>query len=176
LLKNAVERRSPFTALQLATVSEDGAPKLRTIILRGFDPAHGTVAFITDRRAPKVREIGIDARVSLAGYDPLSNLQLRMEGTAAIVEDESEREAVWASLRPHTHILFRTPFAPGMALEAQDAALVPENAYSIATHEHYCLIRVSINLLELLDLSSEPHSRNRFTRGRQGWTGGRIAP
>src|SRR5262249_38718074 len=145
LLKDAVERRSPFTAMQLATVGADGAPKLRTIILRRFDQVSGTIAFITDRRAAKVREIAANPHVSLAGYDPTSNLQLRTEGTATIVEDEFERNEVWAALRPHTHVLFSTPFAPGTELGVHDEAQRQASAHSETPHQHYCLIHISLN-------------------------------
>src|SRR4051812_46596158 len=176
LLAHALEQRTPFTAMQLATVGEDGAAKLRTIILRRFDPAGATVAFITDGRAPKVREIRANPGVSLGGYDPASSLQLRLEGTPHIVADESERAEVWASLRPHTHGLFGTPFAPGMPLGARDEPPLPAGTSSGLPHEHFCLVRVSLARLELLDLSTEPHARTQFTRGNRGWIGARIAP
>lgn len=176
LLSDAVERRSPFTAMQLATVGMDGAPKLRTIILRRFDLTNATISFVTDRRAGKVRDIAANPRVSLAGYDPSSNVQLRSEGMAIVVEDDDERNAMWATLRPHTHVLFTTPFAPGTKLSVHDQAQRQVPAHSDVPHEHYCLIRIHLDRVELLDLSAEPHARHGFRRGQQGWAGGRIAP
>src|SRR4051812_16056594 len=176
LLARALEQRTPFTAMQLATVGEDGAAKLRAIILRRFDPAGATVSFITDGRAAKVQEIRRNPGVSLGGYDPASSLQLRLEGTAHTVAHESERAEVWTALRPHTHGLFRTPFTPGTPLEAHDEGPVSAGTSSDLPHEHFCLIRVRLQRVELLDLSAEPHARSQFTRGNQGWIGARIAP
>ena len=81
-LAAAVKQRSPFTLMQLATVGEDGAPKLRTIVLRRFDEETGSLSFIADLRSPKVREIKANPLVSLAAFDGGNAVQLRIDGRA----------------------------------------------------------------------------------------------
>ncbi|KUM27731.1 hypothetical protein AU467_15160 [Mesorhizobium loti] len=117
-LQDAAERRTAFTAMQLATIGATAAPQIRTIILRRFDQSAGALFFISDRRAPKVRDILKNPNVALAGYDPGSNTQLRMEGRASVVDDEAARRDVWALLRPPTRKMFDAPLAPGTPMEA----------------------------------------------------------
>ena len=73
--------------MQLATVGEDGAPKIRTIVLRSFNEASASLSFITDLRSPKVREITANPCVSLAGFDNERVVQLRIDGRAEIVAE-----------------------------------------------------------------------------------------
>ena len=174
-LAAAVKQRSPFTLMQLATIGEDGAPKLRTIVLRRFDEETGSLSFIADLRSPKVREIKANPLVSLAAFDGGNAVQLRIDGRAAIIEDETQKRAFWNSLRPHTHILFRSPLPPGTALAfPQDAAF--GNADPEAAYAQFCLIEIALTHLEWLDLSSEQHTRCSFRRGTEGWAGTWVVP
>ena len=101
VLADAVKQRTPFTLMQLATVGEDGAPKIRTIVLRSFNEASTSLSFITDLRSPKVREITANPCVSLAGFDNERVVQLRIDGRAEIIEDETRRRDFWNALRIH---------------------------------------------------------------------------
>ena len=74
----ATRSRSPFTMMQLATIGMDGAPKVRTIVIRQVDETHSTLSFVTDVRSPKIAEIRLDPRVSLVGYDPQAGIQIRL--------------------------------------------------------------------------------------------------
>ena len=69
LMAGAQPGRTPFTVLQLATSGLDGAPKVRSVILRSVDAEQGAVSFFTDLRSAKVEEIRHEPRVSLIGYD-----------------------------------------------------------------------------------------------------------
>jgi len=176
-LADAIEQRSAFTMLQLATIGEDGAPKVRTIVLRGVVELGRSVTFITDLRSPKIREIRADPRVSLLGFDADAGLQLRMEGHAEIIEGEAERRSAWDNLRPHTHILFRTPLAPGTVMKsARTIGAQGDPGSTGVPHPHFGLVRVVLEKLDWLDLSTEPHSRCAFRHEENKWIGTRIAP
>jgi pyridoxamine 5'-phosphate oxidase-like protein len=56
-LAAAASRRSPFTLMQFATVDENNAPKLRTIVVRGFDERTGRIEFSTNVGSRKVAEV-----------------------------------------------------------------------------------------------------------------------
>lgn len=174
-LDKAVTKRSPFTVMQLATVGEDGAPKLRAIVLRRFDAATASLSFITDLRSPKVREIRANPRVSLAAFDSDGAVQLRIEGAATVIKDEARRRDFWNSLRAHTHILFRSSLPPGTVLASPQELAAgdgsPESAYA-----HFCLIEIALTHMEWLDLSAEPHRRCSFRREAKGWAGTWVVP
>lgn len=176
LLAAAVSERTALTALQLATVGEDGAPGVRAVIVRGFDPDAGALALVTHAASPKARAIAADPRVALAGYDPATDVQLRLEGTADIVVDPAARDAMWATLRRPTREMFLGALAPGTEL-GPDAGAHPAPAGPLdAPTPWFCLIAVAIERAELLELALEPHSRTRFCRAPAGWTRARVAP
>ena len=175
VLADAVKQRTPFTLMQLATVGEDGAPKIRTIVLRSFNEASTSLSFITDLRSPKVREITANPCVSLAGFDNERVVQLRIDGRAEIIEDETRRRDFWNALHPHTHILFRSALPPGTVL-ASPNEMETDDSDPATAYARFCLVEIVISHVERLDLSSEPHRRCSFRQGLHGWEGRWIVP
>ena len=78
LLKAARQRegRSPMSRwLQLASVSEDGSPRVRTLVFRGwFD--NDTLELLTDQRSAKVSELQHDPRHEVCWLLPKARCQL----------------------------------------------------------------------------------------------------
>lgn len=70
-------------AMSLATVSADGQPTIRTVLLKAFGP-DGFV-FYTNYNSRKAREIAANPRVSLMFFWPGPERQVRIDGTAAKV-------------------------------------------------------------------------------------------
>ncbi len=81
-------------AMSVATVSADGRPSLRTVLLKYFD-ADGLV-FFTNLESRKAREIAVNPRVSLLFLWRELERQARIEGTA---ERVSAREAATYFMR-----------------------------------------------------------------------------
>ncbi|WP_217616466.1 pyridoxamine 5'-phosphate oxidase family protein [Cellulomonas sp. GbtcB1] len=79
-LAAATSRRTAFTLAGLATVSGDGTPQVRSVILRAWDPARGVLAFATDERSTKVRELRAEPRVALVLWDDEAQVQVRLAG------------------------------------------------------------------------------------------------
>ena len=177
---NAGAKRSPFTMLQAATTGVDGAPKVRTVVLRQVARERYAVSFHTDVRSEKVAELRRDARIALVACDYEAGVQIRLEGMAMIVDDPDERLAVWNSSRPRTLILYRAPLRPGTPVESPSQAYAPSGtveAGQMAGFENFCLVSVILTKIEFLDLSShEGHVRKLFTRDGDEWRGGWIAP
>lgn len=176
LLNAAATSKSPFNFLQLATIGMDGSPQLRTIVLRGCDPVKCTVAFVTDIRSPKVKEIRRDPRVSLIGLDVAAMTQLRLSGSAMIVVDEAERQKMWTSLRNRTLVLFDAPLAPGTPIDDDGGVPAAAEAPSTEAYERFALVSVAAERLDWLDLSSEPHQRFAFSSRGGAWERTRLSP
>lgn len=172
----AATSRSPFNFLQLATAGLDGAPQLRTIVLRRCDASQGTLSFVTDMRSPKIQEIRNDPRVALVGFDPAASVQLRLSGDATISDDETERLEMWQSLREKTLILFNAPHAPGTVLDDNRQPLQAGEPLNEEPSKRFALVTVRLNRLEWLDLSSEHHIRCTFDRDGATWRGAWLAP
>ncbi|WP_312830898.1 pyridoxamine 5'-phosphate oxidase family protein [Pantoea eucrina] len=176
-LTHAVSARSPFTLMQLASVAENAQPKIRTIVLRDFSLAPASLLFTTDVRSAKVQEMRDNPQVSLLGWDAENSFQLRLEGKAGCVDEGELRRTVWQKLRPAAQQLFYSPDSPGEILDDPDALRSGHASASLADPpENIALIRIMIERVESLDVSSEPHQRREFLLRANGWTGRWLVP
>ncbi|ORM79987.1 pyridoxamine 5'-phosphate oxidase family protein [Pantoea eucrina] len=176
-LTHAVSARSPFTLMQLASVAENAQPKIRTIVLRDFSLAPASLLFTTDVRSAKVQEMRDNPQVSLLGWDVENSFQLRLEGKAGCVDEGELRRTVWQKLRPAAQQLFYSPDSPGEILDDPDALRSGHASASLADPpENFALIRIMIERVESLDVSSEPHQRREFLLRANGWTGRWLVP
>lgn len=177
-LEEAATSRSAFNFLQLATIGLDGAPQVRTIVLRRCNPQEATLSFETDLRSPKVQEIRNDPRVTLVGFDPTASVQLRLSGEAAVVADDRMRRMVWQSLRNRTLVLFDTPYAPGtiIAEDGRDAAIQDTPSMSTSAFDRFALVSIVWSRLELLDLSPTSHIRHAFEQRGDRWVEYHLTP
>lgn len=82
------------TAMSLATVSADGAPSVRIVLLKDVDE-RGFV-FYTNLRSRKGRELAAVPRAALCFYWAPLDVQIRVEGDVEPVSDE-EADAYFAS-------------------------------------------------------------------------------
>ena len=171
-LTHAVSARSPFTLMQLASVAENAQPQIRTIVLRDFSLAPASLLFTTDVRSAKVQEMRDNPQVSLLGWDAENSFQLRLEGKAGCVDEGELRRTVWQKLRPAAQQLFYSPDSPGEILDDPDALRSGHASASLADPpENFALIRIMIERVESLDVSSEPHQRREFLLRANVWTG-----
>lgn len=110
-------------AMALSTVSPDGQPNCRIVLLRGLD-ADGFL-FYTSYESRKGMELAANPRASLVFYWPELERQVRIQGVAAPVSRE-ESERYFAS-RPPGHRLgawasHQSSVLPDRAALAQSAA------------------------------------------------------
>lgn len=178
LVRGAADRRCGFHTVQLATLAADG-PRARTVVLRGADPAAGTLRLHTDARSPKAAEIAADPRVELVAYDARWKLQVRARGTATLHAEDAVADAAWAATGPGSRTIYRTPSPPGADLsDAADGDLTEalRSAAEDAGRENFRVVLVAVARLDILSLAAAGHRRAAFVRGPSGWTGGWLAP
>jgi pyridoxamine 5'-phosphate oxidase len=173
---NAGKQRSPFTMLQAATHGLDGAPAVRTVVLRRIVRAQRSLMFHTDLRSTKVAELRRDARIAIIGCDLDAGKQLRLTGTARIVEDLRDTLPVWESSRPRTLIVYRTPVAPGTPVSTPEEAHPPADSAATGGFEHFCLIEITVSGIDYLHLAPKGHVRARFRFEEESWRGQWLAP
>lgn len=176
---NADKERSPFTMLQAATIALDGAPAVRTVVLRRASREQRSVMFHTDVRSTKVAELRRDPRISLVGCDLDGGVQIRLHGVARIVEAPSETRGVWNSSRPRTLIVYRTPIAPATPITSPTEAHATthvEDLDSSAGFDNFCLIEVAVSRIDYLDLNPAGHMRASLVFEEGKWRGTWIAP
>ncbi|RQS47252.1 pyridoxamine 5'-phosphate oxidase family protein [Burkholderia sp. Bp8986] len=174
-------QRSPFTMLQAATLGLDGAPKVRTIVLRQVSRADRLLSFHTDARSEKVAELRRDARIAIVANDLDSLVQIRAEGVASICDDEAQRRAVWQSSRPHTLLLYRAPLRPGTPIGSPEEAHVAAGATRVTSatddgYRNFCLLHVTVTRIDWLELARGGHRRAVFDVNDDGYEGRWVAP
>ena len=157
--RGVADRRSPFRTPTLATITATGRPSLRTVVLRGFNPATRCITIHTDRRSPKIQEIRQTPQVALHAYDTGAAIQLRLEATATIhIQDDVANEA-WARTPPMSRVVYAVEPPPGKPVSAPPPP--PESTDETAAN--FAVLRLTFDRLEWLWLSHEGHRRAAFT-------------
>ena len=173
LSRGVADRRSAFHTPTLATRGLDGAPSLRTVVLRGFDPATRLLRIHTDRRSPKAAEILADPRAALHAYDAGAQVQIRIAGRATLHLDDATATAAWDNSREMSRVTYATAHAPGTPLAAPPPA--PDDP--AAGRLHFAAITLRIDTLDWLLLAASGHCRARFTwDGSGALSAGWVAP
>lgn len=168
-------RNRPGNRVQLATVDEQGAPSLRTVVLRGFTGA-GEPWFFTDARSLKVAHVRQSPKVSLLAWWERTEDQFRLDGLAtlhgagtvgeaAVLRHTSwqrlgERRAAW--LGP----------APGSVLATLSAPLAAETPEPPAS---FVVVTVAVSRVDWLRLAGT-HTRVRFTKAGDAWLREDLVP
>ena len=171
LLRGARERegRSPMARwLQLATVAQDGTPRVRTLVFRGWVEG-ACLDLLTDGRSAKAADLAAEAAVELCWLLPRARCQFRLRGRRLTLPAElesRERQRHWRQLTPAGRALWGWP-APGAPFDPA-AAFPSELADAEPMPASFVLLRFEISLVELLELGGHPHRRRRW-RAATGW-------
>lgn len=177
LARGVADRRSGFHTVQLASIGLDGAPRVRTVVLRGVDRAARRLRVHTDRRSPKFAEIAERPSVEVCAYDPRAKIQIRARGLAEVVTADGA-EPAWAASGAGSRVCYRTPAGPGTPL-ADAAAVDPEPtapAHADAGREHFSVVLTTVARLDWLYLAARGHRRACFEWHEEGWQGTWLAP
>lgn len=172
LVRGALQRegRSPgATWLQLATTAEDGTPRVRTLVFRGWS-SRGELELLTDVRSDKPSELLSQPRVELCWLFRKAREQFRLRGTAVLVSAEQEPEALldhWQRLSPSGRMVWAWP-SPGEPFHLQ-GPWPEEVADDEPISDHLLIMRIALDRVEQLDLKPHPHLRRCWTV-QDGWT------
>ncbi len=161
--RGVADRRSPYRTPALGTVGADGRPQLRTVVLRAFDPAARVLTVHSDVRAAKIVALAGNPAVALLFWDAGAQVQVRVDGVAAVLTGDDMARAEWARLHAGARASYRVLGEPGRAVP--DPALVVSGDEA-AAFGHFAVVRIAMAGLEWLHLAREGHRRARFA-----WTG-----
>jgi pyridoxamine 5'-phosphate oxidase len=167
-------------AMSLATASPDGAPSVRTVLLKGHD-RNGFV-FYTNFDSWKGRSLQANPRAGLCFYWKSLNRQVHVEGDVTRVSD-AEADAYFASRPRDSRLgawasLQSQPLDRRSTLEARVAEY--DLLYSgddIPRPPHWSGFRVSPVRIEFWhDRPFRLHDRIEFRRDGGGWLRSRLYP
>jgi len=178
LLRGARQRegRSPQARwLHLASLGADGAPRVRTLVFRGWG-GPDQLDLLTDARSSKSSELQAEPRVELCWLLPKARAQFRLRGHRLVMptaDDRAARQQHWEQLHPGARSLWGWP-EPGAPFQA-DAGFPSELADGTPLPPCFELVRIQLEQVELLELTGHPHRRRRW-RADQGWSEERLNP
>jgi pyridoxamine 5'-phosphate oxidase len=181
--RGAADRRSAFHTPVVGSVSDDGTPDQRVMVLRKANRASDSLRFHTDIRSTKARQIAAQNMVSVLGYDPGAKVQIRANGSATLIQSGPLADAAWAATSPSGRRSYLTTLPPGTASDSATSGLpvafeqaVPTLSESEAGRDNFAIVVVTLDRLEWLHLASTGHRRAAFTLDENVWTGAWLIP
>lgn len=165
--------------IALATVAADGSPRVRIVLLRGFD-ARGFV-FFTNYESAKGSEIAGDPKASFTIWWQPLHRQVRVAGRVEKVSAE-ESDAYFAS-RPRGHRVSAwassqsAVIADRAQLAAAEAAADARFLDDVPRPPHWGGYRVVPEEIEFWQgRENRLHDRLRYRRAGEAWLRERLAP
>ena len=156
----------------VAKLSDDTfAPRSRIVILRGVEPTSRSLDFYTDVRSAKVDEIAEASRVSWLFYDVESKIQLRLEGTAEIVEG-AIADAAWQATTLASRAAYLSITRPGNRVSSEVPPDVSDRSTSLEDSERgrlsFRVVRTTVQRLDWLYLREAGHVRAEIEYDQNG--------
>ncbi len=146
------DRGSELRNVQLATLSPEGRPGLRTLVLRGFERAPGCAEMHTDARAGKARDIAHRPHVTLLAWSAADQLQIRLAGEARLHRDDEVARLRWEALSPNARKSYGLRSEPGTPIvDPDDRSHLPADQQFL----QFAVILVSLTGLDVLRLGPE---------------------
>jgi hypothetical protein len=171
LAEGAAQAGSPFHTPTLTNLGPAG-PEARTVVLRAVDRASRTLAFHTDWRSPKRHQIECDPRLAWVFYDRARRVQLRARGVAALHHRDDSARSVWDQTKAPSRVCYATPHPPGTPIPEP----LPAPTDADSGWDDFCVVRCTIERLDLLLLAASGHRRVLWRHGVSGWHAHWIVP
>lgn len=174
IFQGAMARNAPNNRVQVATVSSEGVPAVRTVILRGVT-GQGALFFVTDLRSRKAEHLENNPWVSLLAWYPHTREQFRFTGRAAVHDGHAAgpwamtRAQLWPSLNEVDRKGFLGP-PPGRSFVPPHHLDLPE-----AAPPEFCVVSVQPEEVDWLTLGP-PHKRVRFRLLADAWVEELLVP
>ena len=169
LIAGARSKKHPWNEGCFSTVDVNDlglhAPRTRTVILRGADRGSLTIDLHTDLRSAKVRQLQLDdanAEACWLFYKPSTKIQLRLEGTARLIDGDEADEA-WRStpLKSRSaYVSIESPGVQGLDSRPPDTSdRIVTFAESERGRVNFRIIRTTVRAADWLYLRPEGHVR-----------------
>ncbi len=167
LVRGVHDRHAPARHPTLATVSPDGLPKARTVVLRAADKSLGRLEIHTNLHSSKIADLMARPLAALHVWDNGSRLQIRVEADVEIASG-ADVAHTWARVPDRSRTAYSSSHTPGHPIPS---ALAYDNAPDPSV---FAVLHLNIRSLDLLHLGSD-HRRAQFTR-ENGWAGQWLVP
>lgn len=181
MLSNAAD--DPTQRLRLlvaATVTPEGKPSTRTVVLRGADENSGLLWFHSDRRSPKVRHLKQRPSISVLGYDPEQQVQIRLDGEATLHFDDALAQRHWQQVSMVMQHAYGQPHAPGEPVEQPDPRLQAmrrddDRGKAERGRQNFMVIEMRVEVIDWLQIGADGQTRA-ILRASSRWQAEPLAP
>jgi hypothetical protein len=181
LERGAKDRRSPYHAPSIATVSDDG-PQVRTFTLRGVDRVRSILRFNADARGGLVGQLEADPRAAVHAYSAAEKTQLRLRTLATLHRGDPLAAVAWHATNPSAKRCYLVP-PPGSLSGLPTSGLPtplerrrPIEAESDLGFIHFCVVELKIEAIEWLHVHAIHKRRARFDLHDGCWQGTWLTP
>lgn len=150
----------------LATVTSQGLPDARTIVLREVDAAQRQLRFYTDERSPKAEQLRALPRGVLVMWSHALGWQLRIGVALDLQVHGLAVSSRWARLKlsPAAHD-YLSPLPPGTDLPTPAAGLTAREE----DRGHFALVTAAVESIDWLELHADGHRRAKFDADGPRW-------
>ncbi len=161
------DKTHPARHPTFSTVSTDGWPESRTVVLRAASAKEWTLEIHTDVHSDKVTSLRTNPRAALHVWVETARLQIRLQTFVEIRSGEEVADA-WAKVPDPSRQAYGITPAPGSPIKgALDYAKSPDQST-------FAVLSCAVHRMDLVHLG-QVHRRARFTQARD-WNGEWLAP
>ena len=146
--------------IQIATISKDNLPKIRTVVFRGWSTPYSMLIY-TDQRSEKINDINNNNNVEILWLFPKGKSQYRLSGEAYEVKENIK---FWDNLSENSKATWFWP-SPGEKLSQKSAYDTPKRLKRPST---FTVLEVKMNYVERLKLEKPIHKRCCWSKNN-GW-------
>ena len=165
LVRGKVDRRHGFHLPVVASLTSDGDPDARTVVLRRVEPAHRLLAFHTDARSPKLLGLRDGSVATWVFYDARIKQQVRARGRVTVRRDEDAQPA-WEGTSLPSRRCYLVPSPPGSSIADPCDGWVsgltgvnPSAAESEAGRKAFAVVETTVERVDWLYLQARGHLR-----------------
>lgn len=169
----------------VATISADGSPSQRVMILRYVGWKDRTLRFHTDSRSTKMEQLANDSAASVLIYDPEPKIQLRLSGSAVVRREGAAVDAAWHQSSNFARRCYLAEQAPGVVVEQPTSGLPervegrqPDDAEIAPARDNFAILLFTFDRIEWLYLANSGHRRARWQweSATADWSGNWLVP
>lgn len=167
LADGVADRDAPTRLPTLATVSPDGWPESRIVVLRRAVPSKALLEVYTDSESAKIVSLRRMPRAALHVWDPDRDLQIRMQADVILTQGVAVSDR-WRALPDVARLSYGVVPAPG-------AAIAGARDYEKTPHEsRFCVLSLFVRHIDVVHLGA--HHRRAAFAPTDGWAGQWLVP
>ena len=167
LARGAADAKHAAHLVNLATLSPEGWPEVRTVVLCTVSHKDHAITVHADLHSSKMRSLRTHPRAALHVWDADQALQLRLQANVSIASGDETR-AIWDETPAHVQKLYGVVPRPGAQIET---ALAYKKCPDPAA---FAVLTLRVVTMDVVHLGAD-HRRAQFTQA-SNWAGQWLSP